>query len=212
MQPSLLTWRSRGGWRPGAGRKRTSTRMPHCSRDRSRNSVFHVTARIRHGLPSLRAARVVQRIEQSFRRGCAREDFRLVHYSLQRDHVHLVVEASDTRSLGRGVRGLLIRVARAANSIWQRRGAVIGDRYHHRKLSTPREVRNAIAYVLHNARKHLANRGARDQADPASSGRWFWALGSDIPAVALPRFWLLRAGWKRHGPISLDASSPSRMS
>ena len=155
MQPSLLGWRSRGGWRPGAGRKRRSKSVPHVRRTPVRNGVFHVTARVRRGLPSLRLFRVVERVEDSFRRGCTREDFRLVHYSLQRDHVHLIVEAADAAALGRGIRGLLIRVARAANAVWRRRGAVILDRYHHHRLVSPREVRNAIAYVLRNARKHL---------------------------------------------------------
>jgi hypothetical protein len=154
---------------------------------------------LRGGLPCLRSARVVRRIEESFRRGCERPDFRLVHYSLQRDHLHLIVEAADTRALGRGVRGLLIRVARAANRVWRRRGGVIADRYHHRRLPTPREVRNAIAYVLHDARKHLGS-FAEGGIDPASSGRWFWGR-ADAPAVALPRYWLLRAGWSRSGPI-----------
>lgn len=199
MQPDLFGWRRRGGWRPGAGRKRTSRTVPHVRREPVRNGVFHVTARLRRELPSLRSRRVVLRIERTFRRGCAREDFRLVHYSLQRDHLHLIVEAADCSALGRGVRGLLIRVARAANAVWTRRGAVIAERYHHHRLRTPREVRNAIAYVLHNARKHLA--GLRGRLDPASSARWFWGESSDDPTVALPRFWLLRIGWRRHGPI-----------
>jgi REP element-mobilizing transposase RayT len=201
MQLDLLGWRPRGGARLGAGRKRTSARMRHVPREPLRNAVFHVTARVARGLPSLRTARVVARIEASFRRGCARADFRLVHYSIQRDHLHLIVEAADSGALGRGVRGLLIRVARAANAVWRRRGAVIADRFHHRLLATPREVRNAIDYVLHNARKHLGRPDGGDRIDPASSGRWFWKRATDSPAVALPRFWLLRAGWLRRGPI-----------
>jgi hypothetical protein len=141
---------------------------------------------------------VVRRIEASFRRGCERADFRLVHYSLQRNHLHLIVESSDTNALGRGVRALLIRVARAANCAWGRKGAVLGDRYHHRRLATPREVRNAIAYVLNNARKHLGIHAV----DPASSGRWFWRMATDSPAVTLPRVWLLAVGWLRYGPIA----------
>jgi hypothetical protein len=117
--------------------------------------------------------------------------------------VHLIVEAADSRALGRGVRSLLIRLARAANRVWGRRGAVIGDRYHERRLSTPREVRNAIAYVLHNARKHGAGRVDPEGIDPASSGRWFWARAADTPAVARPRFWLLGIGWLRYGPIPI---------
>ena len=177
--------------------------MPHISRAAGRNGVYHVTARMRSGLPSLRTERVVVGIEHSFRSGCFREDFRLVHYSLQRDHLHLIVETADGRALGRGVRSLLIRVARAANAVWRRRGAVIGDRYHHRRLATPREVRNAIAYVLNNARKHLRALTAPGWIDPASSGRWFWGSSADEPAVAVPRFWLLRVGWLKRGAIPI---------
>jgi REP element-mobilizing transposase RayT len=199
MQLDLLGWRRRGGARPGAGRKRSSRQVAHASRETFRNAVFHVTARVRRDLPTLRVKRIVRRIEASFRRGCERADFRLVHYSIQRDHVHLVVEAADAGALGRGVRALLIRIARAANAEWKRMGAVFGDRYHHRRLPTPREVRNAIAYVLRNARRHFGARVKSGWIDPASSGRWFWECASDAPAVALPRFWLLRAGWRRHG-------------
>lgn len=206
MQPSLLGWRSRGGWRPGAGRKRTSRALPHASREPSRNSVFHVTARVARGLPSLRRSSAVRGIEESFRRGCARADFRLVHYSIQRDHLHLIVEADDIHALGRGVRGLLIRVARAANRAWRRRGAVIAERYHHRQLASPREVRNAIQYVLGNAHKHLASGPSRPSIDPGSSGRWFWNRAQDPPAVTQPRFWLLAVGWLRAGPIQIPSA------
>jgi REP element-mobilizing transposase RayT len=175
--------------------------MPHVSREPSRNAVFHVTARVERGLPTLRVKRIVRRVEESFRRGCERAEFRLAHYSIQRDHVHLIVEAMDSHALGRGVRALLIRIARAANGVWKRRGGVFGERYHHRLLSTPREVRNALGYVLRNARKHFGERARPGWIDPASSGRWFWERAADAPAVAVPRFWLLRAGWQRHGPI-----------
>jgi REP element-mobilizing transposase RayT len=114
--------------------------MPHVAREPVHHGVFHVTARLRSDLPSLRRARVVAAIERTFRRGCAREDCRMVHYWLERDHVRLVVEAADVRALRRRVRALLIRVARAANAIWRRRGAVFADRYHLHLLRTPREV------------------------------------------------------------------------
>jgi hypothetical protein len=91
---------------------------------------------------------------------------------------------------------------------------VLDGRFHHRALATPREVRNALAYVILNARKHAAARGIdlrrrRTIVDPASSGRWFsgWATGAiragDLPAVALARSWLLREGWRRHGLVRL---------
>jgi hypothetical protein len=104
------------------------------------------------------------------------------------------------------------RLARAVNRTFGRRGSVLVERFHLHILRTPREVRNALAYVLLNARKHLgrlALRGSR--IDPASSGRWFegWRnardqIPQDPPAVARPRTWLLSSGWRRHGLLAPD--------
>ena len=133
-----------------------------------------------------------------------------MHFSAQADHLHLIVEAHDKRTLSSGLRGLMIRGARAINRAGDRRGGVWADRYHCRELRTPREVRNAISYVLFNARKHgLRHRGL----DPCSSGRWFdgWRrfttvvdLAADPPPVAVPRTWLLSTGWRRCGLVEMD--------
>jgi len=130
---------------------------------------------------------------------------------VQGDHVHLIVEASSARDLACGLKSIAARFARAVNRVWQRTGAVLADRCHVHVLKTPREVRNAVAYVLLNARRHLAKAGRalprRGAIDPASSGRWFsgWRRSedraADSPAVAEPRTWLLRVGWRRLGLI-----------
>jgi len=109
-------------------------------------------------------------ITRAARRAPAR--FRIVEFSVQRDHVHLIVEAADKRSLSFGVRSVSIRVARYVNDLLGRRGRFWADRFHARPLRSPREVRHALAYVLTNFRKH-----ARGQLpagiDPYSSGAWF---------------------------------------
>jgi hypothetical protein len=150
-------------------------------------------------------------LERSWREACWRKRFRLVHYSIQSDHVHLIVEASTARDLACGMKSIGARFARAVNRVFQRSGQVLADRGHVHVLEAVREVRNAIAYVLLNARRHLAKRTGRTPAagkiDPASSGRWFdgWAgktqSARDAPAVAVPRTWLLSAGWRRSGLI-----------
>jgi REP element-mobilizing transposase RayT len=161
---------------------------------------------LRAGLPNLRrdAARVA--VERSFRAAGERFGLRLAQYSLQTNHIHLIAEAVDRRSLSRGMQGLLVRVARALNRLWTRRGSVFSDRFHARQLRTPREVRAALVYVLHNARHH----GLRVLGiDPFSSAPWFDGWKREI-AVA-PRFsgsmarsWLLRVGWRLHGLIGLE--------
>jgi REP element-mobilizing transposase RayT len=167
-----------------------------------------VTIRVRSDVPSLRTARFVTEIERSFREVLKRRDFRVTHYSLQHDHVHLLVEAENAAALSCGIKSVAARIARAVNRVFARRGAALDGRYHHRALGTPREVRAALAYVLLNAHEHAGGPGIR--IDPASSGRWFegWnespATPADRPAVAGARTWLLRAGWRRHGLIGLN--------
>jgi hypothetical protein len=93
-----------------------------------------------------------------------------VHFSVQADHLHLLIEADDKSSLSRGLMGLAIRVARAVNRALRRQGRVWADRFHSRALTSPREVRNAIVYVLMNAKKHV---DAAPNLDPCSSAAWF---------------------------------------
>jgi len=153
-------------------------------------------------------------IEQSFRAGGERFGFRLAEYSLQSNHVHLIAEASDGDALSRGIKGLLVRIARALNRLWDRKGSIFSDRYHAHQLRTPREVRAALVYVLQNARHH----GLRLLGiDPFSSGLRFdgWirrlATAPDSSGTKA-RSWLLGIGWRRHGLIGLDemprAASP----
>ncbi len=136
----------------------------------------------------------------------------MVHYALMGNHAHLIVEGADRQALGRGMKAVGARLARAVNRVFDRRGPVLKDRYHLRVLETPREVRGAIRYVLLNAARHArrAGRGGRAlRIDPASSGRWFdgWRRGkvereraaAAQPSVTRPRTWLLRRGWRRHG-------------
>src|SRR4030095_7641426 len=112
------------------------------------------------------------------------ERFRVLQFSVQADHLHLLVEADEPTGFERGVRGLAIRVAKAVNCALGRRGHVWGDRYHARLLRTPREVRNALVYVLNNFRKHI--RGARG-LDPRSSARWFDGWRRAVGPVIEPR-------------------------
>lgn len=151
------------------------------------------------------------------------ERFRVVHFSVQGDHVHLLVEASDRSALIEGVRGLCIRMARRVNRLLNRKGRFFADRWHGRALSSPRAVRNALVYVLANFRKHQPCDGAA--LDVYSSALYFadfveFPRGAPIDsnprlipralespaAPVLPRAktWLLATGWKRHGKVSVS--------
>ncbi|HEX2483868.1 MAG TPA: transposase [Myxococcota bacterium] len=166
-----------------------------------------VTLKVVPGLRTLRDVRIVRELERTLGAACEQGDFRVAHYSIQPDHLHLLVEAGGRHALGRGMQSIGARVARAVNRVLGRKGRVLLDRFHLRILRTPREVRNALTYVLNNARKHLGARAPRNgSVDAASSGRWFhgWREGvvasARSPApIARARTWLLRVGWRRHG-------------
>jgi len=125
----------------------------------------HVTLRAAAGVPSLRGARVFGALRAALGASSA-AGFRVLQFSAQQDHVHLVVEADAPARFVRGVQGLMIRVAKAVNRACGRHGRVWGDRYHARRLASPREVRAALVYVLQNFAKHVPSvRGT----DPCSS-------------------------------------------
>src|SRR5262249_46317755 len=135
--------------------------------------------------------------------------FRVVHFSVQVNHVHLLAEGDGSVALARGVQGLAIRLAKLVNRRLARRGRVWADRYHARALRTPREVRNALVYVWLNGRKHgVSGRGV----DACSSGPWFdgWRGTTRPPRSRAPvlrgQTWLLRVGWRRLGLIGTEES------
>jgi REP element-mobilizing transposase RayT len=173
----------------------------------------HVTIRVRQGLPTLRQPRFVRGFRVTLSRACARHGFRVVHYSIQRDHVHLLVEVHDKHTIACGMKSLGSRLGKLANRLFGRKGNVLDGRYHVRPLRTPLEVRRALCYVLLNHRHHAAQRGRlprqQPELDPASSGRWFdgWRIATppsdptDAHEVASPTTWLLRKGWRRRGLI-----------
>ena len=195
-----LEFRTWGGKRAGAGRKPRGDRA--CVAHRSRGAwtrpvPLHVTLRMASHVYNLRSRRSFRVIAAALRVGADRFDVRVIEFSVQGNHIHLVVEAPNPRALARAIQGLSIRVARGLNRMMGRKGRVFDDRYHARVLRTPTEVRHAIRYILDNARKHAAQRGetyAAGYVDPYSS--------AGAPDLALPpaQTWLLREGRRRAGP------------
>jgi putative transposase len=173
----------------------------------------HVTLRARRGLPPFReqviAREIRRRIAEANDSERLREVFRVVHFSVQDNHVHMIVEARDGRALSRGVQGLAIRLARRVNQLLGIAGGFWSARFNSRELTAPRSVRNAIVYVLMNVKKH-SPRISGDYVDPWSSAPWFegFAHGPSPPRETSPvkaaSTWLASTGWRRHGLIRLD--------
>jgi REP element-mobilizing transposase RayT len=121
--------------------------------------------------------------------------FRVAHFSVQGNHIHLLVEAANRPSLAAGMKAMAIRLARGLNSMMGSNGAVFADRYHSHALRTPTEVRRALVYVLDNYRSHAQRRGER--VHPEFIDRFASSYPENRALVAEPQTWLLRTGWSR---------------
>jgi hypothetical protein len=185
----------------------------------------HVTVCVREGLPSLRGAVLAPIVLKCLEAGNEREGFRLVHFSLQSSHMHLICEAEGAAALGAAIKGLNVRIARAVNKRLGLKGKVIADRYHLEVLRSPAQVRNAVGYVLRNGEKHGAHVGVRHGdprpcPDPLSSAAWYgyWKEGelnvlttqSAATVVKPARCFLLGEGLRRVERLSLLDAPPAR--
>jgi putative transposase len=186
--------RRRGGKQRRAGRPRTRAHpgligpgVPHLRRAEfpSRNPI-HVTQRVQPGVGYLRSQLRFSLILAALRRA---KKMRVIHYSIQGNHLHLIVEAADAYSLARAMQGLASGLARQLNRLAHRRGGVFVDRYHSHVLATPREVANALKYLQNNFRHH---------SHEELPGGWLdrFATSPNTPFFE-PRVWLLRVGWQR---------------
>jgi len=176
----------------------------------------HATLRLTPEVGQLRTKQKLREMKAAFRAAHGEDEaqFRVVHFSIQNTHIHLIVEAGNRERLSRGITGLAVRLARRLNRLVGRKGRVFSDRYHARPLRTPSEARHALAYVLLNARHHARHAPPRGTIDPCSSGALFdgWDRPCRYPrsyrdedpeaATRPPTTWLLRVGWQRRGLIS----------
>ncbi|MBC7977598.1 MAG: hypothetical protein H7138_21690 [Myxococcales bacterium] len=223
-----LIWH--GGKRKGAGRKPKGRRAgsPHKTRPTvDAGQAMHVVLRVVSAVGSMRRRKMYKAVRDATVVAAIRERIRIVHVSVQRTHLHLIVEAETKKLLASGIQGFQISVARNVNTALgvdgcRRRGPVFADRYHLEVIESPTRARNAISYVLGNWRKHGEDRDGEARTwlvDPFSSGfsfpDWQELDGADVmwkiperrasyePLVVYrPRSWLLREGWKLAGSIS----------
>jgi REP element-mobilizing transposase RayT len=198
------------------GRKATGKRRD--PRHRTRPEVeprcpVHVVLRVTDAVGNLRRRLAYRAIRGAVARCAARSDYRIVHVSIQSNHLHLLVEAEDKRALARGMQGFAVSAAKRLNrELRRRRGDVFAFRYHATSIASPTQARNALSYILNNWRHHRADWRSAWRIDPYSSAYAFagWQRPhrqppprEPLPVVAATG-WLLIEGWQRAGPIDVD--------
>ena len=217
----------RGGKRKGAGRKPRGARAgsPHQARPTIKpHHALHVVMRVVAAVGNMRRRSLYKAMRNATITAALRERFRIVHVSIQRTHVHMLVEADSKLALARGMQGFQISAARHINTALgvgcrRRRGSVFADRYHVEVITSPTRARHALSYILNNWRRHKEDQpglAATWLVDPFSSGisfpdwkeleekAWMWPIREtyDPLMVRRPQSWLLREGWKLRGSIS----------
>jgi REP element-mobilizing transposase RayT len=196
------TW---GGRRKNAGRKPNAERALVSRKAREEVNgrwPVHVTIRVLPEIPSLRVLNGW--VRRALIAGSRRDGFRLIHFAILGNHLHLIAEGDDRVSLSRGIQGLAIRIARAVNqALSRKRGKVFSDRYHEHVLKSPRETKAAVNYLIHNYRKHCAKAGRPLPAnfvDQHSSA--IYQAGLEANPLPAPRFWFLNPDPKKRKKIS----------
>ncbi len=262
-QQQLFDKHGRATWRDGKRvrlrRRRKPGRKPKGPRAGSPHKrrpaldpryPVHVVLRVVDAVGSLRKRHMYKALREATISVALRElhdrpkrAFRIIHISIQHNHVHLIVEADNKTALSRGMQSFQISAAKHLNravtiasmkaarsglpltreqrrelSARRRRGTVFPDRFHQEIITTPKQARQTLAYVLNNWRKHREDRGALERTwnvYPYSTGvlfdgwkereneyvLWRWRDTYDPLVVYLPKTWLLRESWRRHGLV-----------
>lgn len=143
-----------GGRRPFAGRSRQHSKgVSHATREKVKATTpLHINFKYR---AFIRTEGILKVLELSIA-NASKLQFSVTHFTLQSNHIHLIAEAGDNKILSSGMRSLTNTMVKRIG-----KGSIQLERYHLHVLKTPREVRNAIDYVLNNDIKHTGKQDRR---------------------------------------------------
>jgi putative transposase len=208
-KPIQLEFKTRGGKRKGAGRKKRLASEPeHVRRASITHKIpMHLTVRCETGVPSLRSKYFLfllgRMIMLARLKGLA-----ISHFAIESNHIHLIAEARSNQALARGMMSLTASIRAALKSIFGHVGKVLAGRFHTHLLKTPSEMKHALKYVFFNHAKHCGMKPFIDFFFSAAlfaeihlfldtqieDNKWLWPARA---ALAQPESWMQAVGWKR---------------
>lgn len=147
MQKQKVFHFGHGGRRSNSGRKRIHSKgVSHRIREHvSNRTPLHINFKYKAYMRNKYCLKLLKRAILNARK----LGLRVNHFSLQYDHVHLIVEAESNAILESGMRSITVTIAKG-----MKMGKVQLERYHLHVLRGLRETRNAVLYVLFNRQKH----------------------------------------------------------
>jgi putative transposase len=220
-KPKQLEFKKVGGWsgyRRGAGRPNRSQTVNHMRRPRvDFSKPLHITQKLKSGIPSLRR-KDFERLFHGSLQGAKEAGLHVIQYSLQHDHIHMVVEVANNKKLRAGMYSLASSFARALQKKMGLTGGIFKGSFHMVVITSPTQMKRVLTYVLLNYCKHSK---MLEHLDPFSSGRFFvkwrellgrkrwnpvleWEIQGEREDAAViglspPQSWLARQGWLRAG-------------
>lgn len=135
-----------GGRRKGAGKKRIhSAGVAHTKREKiTSREPLHVNFKLTVTIKNENGLRAIKKSLEN-----ARKYFHILHYSLQWNHIHLIIEATDNEALFRGMRSFTNTFVKCMG-----KGSIQKERYHLHVLRSVKETKNAFRYVIFNEAHH----------------------------------------------------------
>jgi REP element-mobilizing transposase RayT len=200
-----------GGKRRNAGRKNKSGMVNHMEREKvDFKKPLHLTQKLKPIQFRLRNHAFLKEFKQACKR-VQSFGLHVIHFSIQNNHIHFILEAKDNKALSNGMRSLGCKIAKLINREMGTKGPVFDGRYHLHVLKKPTEMRNALRYVLLNQANHSKLIPYSDEFSTAKYFRDFrhllraniGPLLNDHRPLDLPEFlkcpssWLCKSGWMR---------------
>ncbi len=200
-----------GGRRKGAGRKNLSGTVAHGAREKvDFKKPLHITIRLAPGLSGLRTKHMHEQFTAALLKAKAK-GLRVLHYSIQGNHLHLLVECADNQALAAGMNSFGTSFAKAVRKKLGGKGKVFAGRYHLRVLQNPTQMKNTLAYVLLNQAKHENLIPYNDKFSSSQHfNEWKALLGRNVGPIlqewrknkkplpeylSKPKSWLASKGW-----------------
>lgn len=147
----------------------------HIERPRfNRPRSFHLTIKVKSNKADIQNKKILKALHHAIFRGRLK-GLKIVHYTLEFNHVHLLVEASCNRVMHSGMQALGISLAKAINRFKSLKGSVYKHRYHYRQISSPRDLKNVLHYIFHNGIKHKRTRHVLDLYNSCLAEKRLWA-------------------------------------
>lgn len=117
---------------------------------------LHLTIKVRENKADIQNKKILLRLNRAIQLA-RKQGLKIIHFALEFNHVHLLVEAGNHQILHRGMQALGISLAKGINKMKQKKGAVYKHRYHFRQITCARELKNVIHYILSNCKKHRSS-------------------------------------------------------